>query len=147
MKNRNEVGVVSDVEISWDCIKPILLNARGKSMKIKNEEFKKLNQGQKSIFSFHVYYDHAKNDVASFIYWSQLYLSNDFFAEIEKSASYFGDSDYSKILAEIEGALKNEGGKDTGMLYDRFKIAGESHKIKMGKIIKANMKYFYSYQE
>src|SRR5512145_1476323 len=147
MKNRNEIDSVSDTEISWDCIKPIILNVRGKSIEVKAEEFRKLNHGQKSIFSFHVYYDHAKNDVDSFIYWSQLYLSNDFFAEIEKGASYFGDSDYSKILSEIEDTLKNESDKDIGMIYARFKIVGESHKIKMGKVIKANREYFYSYQE
>lgn len=145
MNNGDEIDFVDEKEISWHCIKPIILRIRGKSIEIKNEEFKKLNEGQKAIFSFYVYYDHAKNDIDSFVYWSRLYIKNRFFVEIKNGARYFCDSDYSNVLIEIEGIFTGDNDRDIQKLYERFRIIGEEHKIKMGKMIVANKEYFYSY--
>lgn len=145
MENSNEIGFAAEAEISWHCIKPIILRIRGKSMDIKYEEFKKLNKGQRAIFSFHVYYNHAKNDIDSFIYWSRLYLENHFFAQIKNGAHYFSSTTFVCILAEVEETLGHSDGADIQKLYETFKTVGEEHKLRMGKIIAANKDYFYSY--
>jgi hypothetical protein len=143
MNNADEIKARAS-DLSWRCIEPIILKVRGKSPEIKLEEFRKLNEGQKAIFSFHVYYDHAKNDPDSFVYWSRLYLANGFFSAIQKGAHYFSHAEYSHILLEIETTFTaNREGK-IGPLYERFRRIGEAHKIEMGKTIEANRAYFFS---
>ena len=129
MNNDDGMGSIGEREISWHCIAPIILRIRGQSLTVKKEEFKKLNKGQKAIFSFHVYYDHAKNDLDSFVYWSRLYLENRFFVEIQNGARYFSHSDFSNVLIDIERTFTEEQDREIGKLYERFRIIGEEHKI------------------
>ncbi|MCE1254850.1 MAG: hypothetical protein LWX83_15045 [Anaerolineae bacterium] len=133
--------------ISWQCIEPVILKVRGRDIKIKNQEFQKLNEGQKAIFSFHVYYDHAKNDLDSFNYWSRLYINNGFFAMIKNGARYFSHNDFADLLSEIEVIMMDDGDKKkVPELFERFKTVGEIHLLMMAKIIVATPDYFFTHE-
>ncbi|BCY17345.1 hypothetical protein hrd7_11940 [Leptolinea sp. HRD-7] len=131
-------------KLSWECISPVIMTVRGKNPDIKNDAYRTLNEGQKAVFSFHVYYDHAKKDPESFVYWSRLYLQMNFFGEIKKGALYFANQDYANLLAEIEGCLTGTNNSDPQQLYEQLKSIGEEHIIRMGKAIKANRPYFFT---
>jgi hypothetical protein len=136
---------IEDQFISWDCIAPIIMKVRGKSISVKAEEYQKLNDGQKAIFSFHVYYDHAKDDVESLTHWSWYYFQVHFFEQIKKGAEYFGNGEYIALLDKIERTLSSGTTNEIGKLYSDFVRIGEEYKTWMGKVIRENYEYFYSY--
>jgi hypothetical protein len=141
--NSIEKDSISEVQkLSWECISPIIMPLRGKNPEIKNAAYGKLNEGQKATFSFHVYYDHARKDPVSFVYWSKLYLQMDFFGEIKKGALYFSNPDFAALLEEIEGSLTGRTIGELQELFERFTSAGEEHIFLMGESIKANRLYF-----
>jgi hypothetical protein len=131
-------------KLSWECISPVIMTVRGKNPDVKNDAYSKLNEGRRAIFSFHVYFDHARKDPDSFVYWSRLYQQMNFFGEIKKGVSYFSNSDLAGLLAEIEARLTGQAGGKLQELFGRFTSAGEAHIILMGKTIKANRLYFFN---
>jgi hypothetical protein len=140
----NNVSGFADVSsVSWECIKPVIMRVRGKGLGIKTEAFSKLNEGQKAIFSFHVYFNHAKTDVYSFAYWSRLYLGNKFFDEIKKGAGYFSDPDFRNVLDKVEETFTGGNEGDLKTLYEKFPLTGERHIIIMGAKINTNREYFF----
>lgn len=137
---------VDDLDLPWDCIAPIIMRIRGKSIFVKNEEYKKLNDGQKAIFSFHVYYDHAKVDMQSLIRWSEYYFQVNFFEQIKKGAEYFENVEYRALLDKIERIVSSGNLNEIGNTYGDFVRIGEEHKVWMGRVIRENREYFYSYK-
>ncbi|HEX2994636.1 MAG TPA: hypothetical protein VHP14_07425 [Anaerolineales bacterium] len=137
---------LDDRHLSWDCIAPIIMKIRGKSISVKNEEYKKLNDGQKAIFSFHVYYDHAKADVESLIHWSEHYSQVHFFEQIKKGGEYFGNVEYIALLDKTERITSSGTMHEFGNIYSDFVRIGDEHKVWMGKAIRENREYFYSYK-
>jgi hypothetical protein len=131
-------------KLSWECISPVIMTVRGKNPDVKNDAYSRLNEGRKAIFSFHVYFDHARKDPDSFVYWSRLYSQMNFFGEIKKGVSYFSNPDFAGLLAEIEGRLTAQTDDELQELYGRFTSAGEEHIILMGKAINANRPYFFT---
>ena len=129
-------------KLSWECISRVIMKVRGKNPDIKNAAYSKLNEGQRAVFSFHVYFDHARKDPDSFVYWSKLYTQMNFFGEIKKGVSYFSNPDFAGLLAEIEGRLTGQTGGELQELFGRFTSAGVEHILLMGKAIKANRTYF-----
>lgn len=131
-------------KLSWECISPVIMTVRGKNPDIKNDAYRTLNDGQKAVFSFHVYYDHAKKDPESFVYWSRLYLQMNFFGEIKKGALYFANQDYANLLTEIEGCLTGKNSTDPHRLYMQLRSIGEEHITRMGRVIEGNRPYFFT---
>lgn len=129
-------------KLSWECISPVIMKVRGKNPDVKTDAYSRLNDGQKAIFSFHVYFDHARKDPDSFVYWNRLYLQMNFFGEIKKGVSYFSNPDLAGLLTEIEGLLSGQTSGELQGLFERFTSAGEEHIILMGKAINANRPYF-----
>jgi len=145
MQLNNAMGFEDVSNVSWECIKPVILQIRGKGPGIKTDAFNKLNEGQKAIFSFHVYFNHAKTDVDSFAYWSRLYLGNKFFGEIKKGAGYFSDLDFYNVLAEVEETFTGGNDSDLPTLFEKFRQSGERHIIIMGNKINTDLGYFSSF--
>ena len=129
-------------KLSWECISPVIMTVRGKNPDVKTDAYSRLNEGRKAIFSFHVYFDHARKDPDSFVYWSRLYSQMNFFGEIKKGVSYFSNPAFASLLAEIEVRLIGQTGGGLQELFERFTSAGEEHIILMGKAINANRPYF-----
>jgi hypothetical protein len=142
MPLNDAMGFEDVSNVSWECIKPVIMQVRGKGFGIKAEAFSKLNEGQKAIFSFHVYFNHAKTDVDSFAYWSRLYLGNKFFGEIKKGAGYFSDPDFKNVLDDVEETFTNANEGDLQSLYEKFRLTGERHIIIMGTKINTDREYF-----
>jgi len=145
MQLNNAMGFEDVSNVSWECIKSVIMRVRGKGLGIKTEAFNKLNEGQKAIFSFHVYFNHAKTDVESFVYWSRLYLGNKFFSEIKKGAGYFSDLDFKNVLDEVEETFTVENVGDLQPLYEKFRLIGDRHIIIMGTKINTDREYFSSF--
>lgn len=140
----NTITGFDDVSnVSWKCIKPVIMRVRGKNAGIKAEAYSKLNEGQKAVFSFHVYYNHAKMDVDSLAYWTRLYLGNKFFGEIKKGAQYFSDPEFLDVLIRVEEAFTTGKDIDLPPLYDKFRQSGENHIVIMGTKINSDREYFF----
>jgi hypothetical protein len=147
MPLNNEIDMGDVSEVSWECIKPVIMQVRGKDAGIKAEAYSKLNEGQKAIFSFHVYYNHAKTDVDSLAYWTHLYLTGRFFGEVKKGAKYFSSSEWLDVLIEVEGVFSTGSEADIPTVFEKFRAAGERHLTIMGTKITTNRDYFFTFGE
>lgn len=71
MKAKLRPEDVHSKQLSWLCIKPMLVSVRGRDMAAKTEIYRKLHEGQQALFLFYSYHNHTKS-LAEF-YWFSAY--------------------------------------------------------------------------
>ncbi|WP_416828807.1 hypothetical protein [Ectobacillus polymachus] len=77
------------------------------SSKIKEQFYDELTIGQQSLFSFHVYYDHAIKSLDEFYWWSAYFLAQPkIWSAIKSGLKYFGDDKMLQLLENVETVLK-----------------------------------------
>ncbi len=67
--------------------------------------YQSLTSGQRALFLFFTYYDHAVRSVDEFQRISQQYLSDQIFGAVQKGAEYFHDDEMRRLLLQIEQTL------------------------------------------
>jgi hypothetical protein len=74
---------------------------------IKEQFYYELTNGQRALFSFHVYYDHASNSLAEFYWWSAYFMAQPkIWSAIKAGLQYFGDNTMLQLLEKVEVVLK-----------------------------------------
>lgn len=107
--NSNEFHALDNTELSSACFSPIIPIIRGKSLDVKNQVYKQLLPGQKALFMFHAFYNHASNSLNEYFWWSAYYFSQPkAWLEILSSLRYFKADSMLEILEELEKFLIEE---------------------------------------
>lgn len=90
--------------LSWLSIQPMLLAVRGKDLSAKLEMYNRLNEGQKGLYLFYSYHNHAKTEAE--FYWFSAYHINELqtWGDIKRGLVYFGDV---KLAASNESRARN----------------------------------------
>jgi hypothetical protein len=95
------------VDLGWKCLEPIMIPLRGKSMEIKANIYQQLNQNQKALFMFYAFYNHAKNSLDEFYWWSlHFYSQPNSWSEIKTALLHLELTDIMELFVDIENIVK-----------------------------------------
>ncbi|MFB7305171.1 DMP19 family protein [Heyndrickxia sporothermodurans] len=95
------------------CFEHIIPLIRGKNNTVKVSIYSQLSRGQKSLFMFNAYFNHASNSLAEFYWWSSYYIAQpNAWSEIIKALQYFNAERMLNIIVEIEEVLKEKKQKE-----------------------------------
>lgn len=109
---RQEFDSLADKALFSACFKPLILDyksrmAKENSSMVKELFYKELTTGQKALFVFHVYYDHAIESRAEFYWWSAYFMAQPkIWSAIKTGLQYFGEEPMYLLLEETELVLK-----------------------------------------
>ena len=81
MKNEK---VINDYDFTYKVIEPVIIKFRTKNISIKYKAYSQLNDAVKALFSFHVFYQHAKESLDQFEYYYSTYIQMGFWNAIIK---------------------------------------------------------------
>jgi len=77
------------------------------------EFLKFLSQGQRTLWGFFTYYDHAIQSKDEVQRISKHYLSQQIFGIVKRSVEYFNDNDMGQLFLRIEQTISANGQDDT----------------------------------
>ena len=100
--NKAELTVKDDWSLIWTCVSPFVFKVRGKNDLMKMNVYRQLSEHQKRLFIFTIYYNHARQSVDDFIYYSKLLLENDYWHELTGAMGFFKNSKMVDLLNRIE---------------------------------------------
>ena len=109
---RQEFDSLADETLFNACFKPLILDyksrmAKENSSMVKELFYKELSTGQKALFVFHMYYDHAIESKAEFYWWSAYFMAQPkIWSAIKTGLQYFGEVPMYLLLEETELVLK-----------------------------------------
>ncbi len=114
---------------------------------VRAEFYKSLSQGQRALFMFYSYYDHAIQSIDEFQRISNYYLSAHIFSVVKKAAEYFCDDDMLHLLFQIEQSMSDNEESKVSELYQRLhEISPHTLEI-IGACIKKNPSEFIVIEE
>lgn len=101
--NRQVFDSLEDEALGGACFEPFIPLIRGKDIKVKDELFQKLTAGQKALFIFYAYYNHAKNSAAEFYWWGAYYYAQPrAWKAIKNGLEYFGANKMLCLFEKLE---------------------------------------------
>jgi hypothetical protein len=100
--NRVELVSKDDWSLIWTCVSPFIFRMRGKRDLMKMDVYKELSDHQRRLFIFTVYYNHARQSVDDFIYYSKLLLENNYWRDLKAAMHFFNDQGMIALLDQIE---------------------------------------------
>ncbi len=100
--------------------------------------FSTLSPGQRALFMFFTYYDHAIRSTSELIRISEHYHSAQIFGAVKKSIAYFHDDDMLQTLSEIEQAIGAKNQDRIPELYLRMKEISPNTLSVIGEKIREN---------
>ncbi|WMT42884.1 hypothetical protein RE628_11685 [Paenibacillus sp. D2_2] len=112
---RQDLGALSQEELCNVCFEPLIRTYKQRmadhtlenGSTIKEGFYNDLSEGQRSLFSFHVYYDHAIESLDEFYWWSAYFMAQPkIWYSIKSGLKYFGDDPMLQILERVESVLK-----------------------------------------
>ncbi|MCR8656233.1 hypothetical protein [Paenibacillus endoradicis] len=102
MKVKLKQEDLQNIQLSWKCIEPMLLAVRGKDFPTKIEMYQKLNEGQKGLYLFYSFHNHA-NTMAEFYWFSSYYINEvQSWSGIKSGVQYYMDDEMVDLLEQIE---------------------------------------------
>ncbi|WP_312117080.1 hypothetical protein [Brevibacillus reuszeri] len=89
------------------CIEPVLLPLRGKRPSVKAEVYQGLTVGQRALFMFHVWHDHACGSALEFYCWLA-YTRQEFsyWIGIQAGLRFFDQESIIALLVEMNDVLE-----------------------------------------
>ena len=78
------------------------------TQEFRAEFYKSLSVGQRALFGFFTFYDHAIRSRDEFLTITVNYLSGQFFSIVKRGAEYFGIERMQNLLLEIEQAFNEQ---------------------------------------
>lgn len=124
-----EYDSLSDLALFNACFQPLILDYKSRMVKdnssiVKELFYKDLTAGQKALFVFHVYYDHAIESPEEFYWWSAYYLAQPkIWSAITIGLQYLGDDRMYQLLEETEIILKSHNDANT---LEKFTVTREN---------------------
>ncbi|MFX3659005.1 MAG: hypothetical protein ACE3JN_02795 [Ectobacillus sp.] len=105
--SRQQFDSLDDRLLGEACFAPIIPEIRGKDTAAKKEVYDRLTAGQRALFMFSAYYNHAKNSLAEVYWWSAYFLAQPkVWTELKAGLRYFGADEMLQVLEEMERTLK-----------------------------------------
>ena len=136
------------------CFEPIVpiyqqaMKGRGdkSQQEVRTEFYQSLSHGQRALFMFFSYYDHAIRSLEEFVRISHHYLSAQIFGAVKRGAEFFHDDNMLYLLFEIEQAIAESKHSLLPQLYNRLQeIAPKTLEI-IGISIKENPTEFICFE-
>ena len=112
---RWELDSLSLEEVCNVCFEPLILAYKQRmadhtlenSSIIKEKFYSDLTDGQRALFSFHVFYDHAVESLEEFYWWSAYFFAQPkIWSSIKSGVNYYRDEYMLQILESVESVLK-----------------------------------------
>ena len=104
--NRTELSAKDDWSLIWTCVSPFVFKVRGKNDLMKMNVYRQLSEHQKRLFIFTIYYNHARQSVGDFVYYSKLLLENNYWHELTRAMAFFRNAQMVDLLNRIEIEIK-----------------------------------------
>ena len=110
--------------------------------------FKQLSQGQRALFIFFSYYDHAIRSYEEFKRISYYYLSQQIFGAVRKGAKYFHDNNMSLLLQRAEQVISASGETEATLdeIYQWLRDIAPCTSTIIGTFIKENPAEFICFE-
>lgn len=129
IKNK-DLDTLSDEALLSACFNPLILEYKKRMSKqtedssnVKEIFYQELTTGQKALFVFRVYYDHAIESESEFYWWSSYYLAQPkIWSSIKVGIKHFEDPSMHLLLEETEKVLRKNNCPAT---LDEFSISRE----------------------
>jgi hypothetical protein len=140
---------LDEKELSYECIKPAIFQIRGEDQLAKTTVYSQLNESQKAVFSFHVYYQHAGNSAYEFLFSTKDYIESGFLEEIKKGVQYFENNELLSFLRLIEelGDVSLNDETAVNELYYQFIDLSGKHLLIMAKDIRRSAAKYIQIEE
>ena len=104
--SRREFDALSDEELGAACFAPVVPLIRAKPDSVKQEVYRGLTVGQRALFMYHVYVDHAKHSAEQFYWWTAHYASqSNAWAELLRGLDVFEAAGLASVLNRTKAAL------------------------------------------
>lgn len=111
---KQEFDALADEALFHACFQPLIVEYKKRMAKqpenhsiAKELFYKELTTGQKSLFVFHVYYDHAMESEIEFYWWSNYFLAQPkIWSSIKVGLQYFKDESMYLLIEETEAVLR-----------------------------------------
>ncbi len=125
------------------------MRAQGGQMaqEVRAAFYQSLLPGQRALFMFFSYYDHAVRSPDEFERISRHYLSAQIFGAVKKGVEYFCDDAMLRFLSEAEQALTANGPNKTPALYRRFREISPGTLERIGTRIKGDHTAFVCFEQ
>ncbi|QHT60831.1 hypothetical protein GXP70_13315 [Paenibacillus lycopersici] len=89
-------------DLAWRCIEPALLAVKAKSAEVKANIYERLNAGQKALYLFYAFHNHAGTR-AEFYWFTYYYLYVlPAWPGLKEGLAFFGDQPLLRLLEEAE---------------------------------------------
>lgn len=140
MKVKGKEEDLTSSQLSWLCIQPMLLAVRGKDITAKKEMYQQLNEGQKGLYLFYSFHNHAKS-IEEFYWFSGHYILDiHSWGGIKSGVQFFQDLEMVDLLDQIEV-----------LILKQSKVEGQSLSLKDlesdHELSNKISEYFNHYQE
>ncbi|MBB4822888.1 hypothetical protein HNO89_000106 [Sporosarcina luteola] len=127
---KQELESLTDGALLNACFKPLILEYKKRvskqaenSSSVKEIFYQELTTGQKAMFVFRVYYDHAIESEREFYWWTSYYMAQPkIWSSIKVGVQHFQDESMFLLLEELEAVLRKNKCPHT---LDHFTISRE----------------------
>lgn len=100
---------LEDSALGGVCFEPIIPMVRGKDITVKKNIYRQLTSGQKALFMFFAYYNHARNSLAEFYWWTAYYYAQpQAWSEIKAGLRYFKANAMLQLFEKAEELLNEK---------------------------------------
>ena len=148
--DRNKFDSLTNDAVGHACFEPMIpvyqAGMRGRAVKeameYRTEFYKLLTPGQRALFMFFTYYDHAIRSPDEFVRISGHYLSAQIFGAVIKGIAFFRDDSMIELLSALEQTLSDKGQKKISELYHQFAEIAPNTLALIGEYIKENAAEF-----
>jgi hypothetical protein len=115
---REEFNAIKKDQLGWKIIEPLLIKIRGKDIATKADAYKELNEGQRALFVFFAFHNHA-HTIGEF-YWMAAYNIGivKLWPALKTDISYLGSNEMQSIYEEIEAIFEANNRQDDGSWRD-----------------------------
>ncbi len=126
---KQDIDLISSPDLSQKCFEPLIeiykreVTKKTNFTEFKEQFYEQLSEGQRALFMFYTYYNHASKSPIEFYWWSAYYLAQPkSWLALKTGLSYFKDESMLLLLDEIEFVLKQHNHPDT---LDDFTVTRE----------------------
>ncbi|MED4534299.1 hypothetical protein ABET51_10510 [Metabacillus fastidiosus] len=109
---RKKFDLFSDADLGAACFEPLILTYKREMSKenhaaVSEQFYSRLSSGQKALFTFYIYYNHACKSLVELYWWSTYFRAQPkTWSAIKGGLEYFEDEALLNILEEIDLVLE-----------------------------------------
>ncbi len=144
--DRSIFDALANDAVGHACFEPMVpiyqAGMRGRNgkeaMEYRTEFYRTLTPGQRALFMYFTFYDHAIRSTDELLRISNHYLSANIFGAVKKGISYFHDDNMLDLISAIEQAVTGKDLSKISLLYHRLNEISSNSLAIIGAQIKEN---------